>query len=138
MSKAFLKLPITAICAVLLLTACSKSEQQAETPPSPASVAETQAVPMSAKPADDKAVPVVVPASVPTNTATATTNDVKETITIASIPADATEPPEEEADNSDMENITEDAPVIDDEPASPDAPKDPNAKQDNGNAKISN
>lgn len=134
MQKLFNKLSMLTLLTAIVMTGCSKPEQVDEKPLSPASVAEAQAVPMSASPADDKTVPVVVSdnaSAVATTTASGTNGSVTDNPQEVEVSA-------EEVDNSEMEKITEDAQVIDDEPASPDAPKDPTVSQDNGNAKISN
>lgn len=106
------------------LTACQKpDEPAAET--TAASVTEPQTMPMSAAPADDDN---NAPPLINENTAALDAGpDVNATADAAAdMPAsNATdgEPLEGAADNSAMENISENDQVIDSEPADPNAPK---------------
>ena len=124
------------IMTVLGLTACSKSEPTENTQANTASVAEAQAIPMSAAPADDKNAPVVI------NDSNATADlggETAETVTEnepnASVAA-AVEGGDNNIDNSEMEHISEDAEVIDSEPASPNAPKATDSQEKSVNQKV--
>ncbi|MFW2177817.1 MULTISPECIES: hypothetical protein [unclassified Moraxella] len=122
------------------MVGCGNKETATENTANPASVAEAQAVPMSAAPADDKGTPVLVnetnatvdagpDASLPASTAVA----------MDMPPASGAEVMEGGADNSAMDKISEHDQVIDNEPASPNAPKAPEAgeaTQGVGNGKV--
>lgn len=117
--KIFLSTLVIATC----LTGCSKNEKKEPTQADIASAAEAQAVPMSAMPADEKTTPAIINDN---NTAV----DLSGEITDSNTPSPASDNPEntdntdnDDVDNSAMENISEDAEIIDDEPASPNAPK---------------
>lgn len=111
------------------LTACNKTEQPQITQNNIASVAETQTVPMSAIPADDKTTPTII-----TDANTTTNVDIVGEMPEIASTTNTTETATDN-DNSAMENISEDAEVIDDEPASPNAPTT-NDTTDNVNQKI--
>lgn len=111
-----------------LLTACSKNETQKPAETDVASVAEAQAVPMSAMPADTNNAPAIISDN---NTNNDIANDTASTTNDTDIPAET----EGGEDNSAMENISEDAEIIDDEPASPNAPQ-VGETNDNVNQKV--
>lgn len=111
-----------------LLTACSKNETPKPAETDVASVAEAQAVPMSAMPADTNNAPVIISDN---NTNNDIANDTASTTNDTDIPEET----EGGEDNSAMENISEDAEIIDDEPASPNAPQ-VGETNDNVNQKV--
>lgn len=111
-----------------LLTACSKNETSKPAETDVASVAEAQAVPMSAMPADTNNAPAIISDN---NTNNDIANDTASTTNDTDIPAET----EGGEDNSAMENISEDAEIIDDEPASPNAPQ-VGETNDNVNQKV--
>ncbi|ELA09476.1 hypothetical protein MOMA_03700 [Moraxella macacae 0408225] len=94
------------------LTACSKSEPVEKTSDNLAST--TEAIPMSAAPADENNAPAVI------NDGNAVA-DLDSDVTVAT--SDVGEPIESGVDNSAMETISENDQVIDNKPASPNAPK---------------
>lgn len=120
------QLSILSLAAVLAATGCNKKTETTDNATA-ASVAESQAMPMSAAPADGKH-------SVAIDEANATVDAGPDTAANASAPATTAEAmpasgteveavSEGEADNSGMDKITENDKVIDNEPASPNAPK---------------
>lgn len=116
--KIFLSTLIIATC----LTGCSKKEKTEPKPAEIASVAEAQAVPMSAMPADEKTAPTIIN----DNTTPVELNDSNPTTAnnnLSDNPENSDNTDNNDTDNSAMENISEDAEVIDNEPASPNAPK---------------
>lgn len=117
------QLSILGLASILTLTACHKKTETTDNAAA-ASVAASQAVPMSAAPADEKNTAAI-------NAANATVDAGPEMASNASATADAAPASgveveasgEGEADNSGMDKITENDQVIDNEPASPNAPK---------------
>lgn len=121
------QLSILGLAAVLAATGCNKKTQTTDNTAA-ASVAESQAVPMSAAPADGKRSVAIDEANATVDAGPDATNNTSATATAQALPASGVEVEasgegEGEADNSDMDKISENDTVIDNEPASPNAPK---------------
>lgn len=119
------QLSILSLAAVLAATGCNKKTETTDNATA-ASVAESQAIPMSAAPADGKRSVAIDEANATVDAGPETVANASATAAAEAIPASGTEVEsvsEGEADNSGMDKITENDKVIDNEPASPNAPK---------------
>lgn len=123
------QLSILGLAAVLAATGCNKKTETTDNTAA-ASMAESQAVPMSAAPADNKNTAAVNEANATVDAGPDATNNTSAAVTAQALPASGVEVEasgegegEGEADNSDMDKISENDQVIDNEPASPNAPK---------------
>ena len=128
---------ILGLVAVFALTGCNKKTETQDNAVA-ASVAESQAVPMSAAPADEKNAAAVNEANATVDAGPDTASNASATVTTDALPASGAEMEGEgAADNSGMDKITENDKVIDNEPASPNAPKETeNAAPAVGNQKV--
>nr|WP_314232651.1 hypothetical protein [uncultured Moraxella sp.] len=125
MQNTLAKITILSLVSALTLTACDKKADSTDNA-AVASAAESQAVPMSAAPADEKNSAAVTEANATVDAGPdATSASGTAATTVDAMPAstevDATD--DGGADNSDMDKITENDTVIDNAPASPNAPK---------------
>lgn len=125
MQNILAKITMLSLVSALALTACDKKTDSTDNAAA-ASVAESQAVPMSAAPADEKNSAAVTEANAtvdagPDATSASGTAATPVDAMPASTEADAAD--DGGADNSAMDKITENDTVIDNAPASPNAPK---------------
>lgn len=124
MQNTLAKITMLSLVSALTLTACDKKTDSTDNAAA-ASVAESQAVPMSAAPADEKNSAAVTEANATVDAGPDATSASGTATTVDAMPAsteaDATD--DGGADNSDMDKITENDTVIDNAPASPNAPK---------------
>lgn len=125
MQNTLAKITMLSLVSALTLTACDKKTDSTDNAAA-ASAAESQAVPMSAAPADEKNSPAVTEANAtvdagPDATSASGTATAVDAMPPSNTEADATD--DGGADNSDMDKITENDTVIDNAPASPNAPK---------------
>ena len=125
MQNTLAKITMLSLVSALTLTACDKKTDSTDNAAA-ASVAESQAVPMSAAPADEKNSAAVTEANAtvdagPDATSASGTATAVDAMPASNTEADATD--DGGADNSDMDKITENDTVIDNAPASPNAPK---------------
>lgn len=125
MQNTLAKITMLSLVSALTLTACDKKADNTDNAAA-ASAAESQAVPMSAAPADEKNGAAVTEANATVDAGPdATSASGTAATTVDAMPAstevDATD--DGGADNSDMDKITENDTVIDNAPASPNAPK---------------
>ena len=128
MQNTLAKITMLSLVSALTLTACDKKTDSTDNAAA-ASVAESQAVPMSAAPADEKNSAAVTEANATVDAGPDATSASGTATTVDAMPASNTSNSEAEAvddggaDNSDMDKITENDTVIDNAPASPNAPK---------------
>ena len=124
MQNTLAKITMLSLVSALTLTACDKKTDSTDNAAA-ASVAESQAVPMSAAPADEKNSAAVTEANATVDAGPDATSASGTATTVDAMPAsteaDATD--DGGADNSDMDKITENDTVIDNAPASPNAPR---------------
>ena len=125
MQNTLAKITMLSLVSALTLTACDKKTDSTDNAAA-ASAAESQAVPMSAAPADEKNSAAVTEANAtvdagPDATSASGTATAVDAMPPSNTEADATD--DGGADNSDMDKITENDTVIDNAPASPYAPK---------------
>lgn len=119
------QLSVLGLASILTLTACHKKTETTDNAAA-ASVAESQAVPMSAAPADEKNTAAINAANATVDAGPDMASNASATVSADAAPASGVEVEasgEGEADNSGMDKITENDQVIDNEPASPNAPK---------------
>lgn len=128
MQNTLAKITMLSLVSALTLTACDKKTDSTDNAAA-ASVAESQAVPMSAAPADEKNSAAVTEANATVDAGPDATSASGTATPIDAMPASNTSNSEAEAvddggaDNSDMDKITENDTVIDNAPASPNAPR---------------
>lgn len=129
MQNTLAKITMLSLVSALTLTACDKKTDSTDNAAA-ASAAESQAVPMSAAPADEKNSAAVTEANATVDAGPDATSASGTAATpVDAMPASNTSNSEAEAaddgaaDNSDMDKITENDTVIDNAPASPNAPK---------------
>ena len=124
MQNTLAKITMLSLVSALTLTACDKKTDSTDNAAA-ASAAESQAVPMSAAPADEKNSATVTDANATVDTGPDATNASGTATTVDAMPAstEADAADDGGADNSDMDKITENDTVIDNAPASPNAPK---------------
>lgn len=128
MQNTLAKITMLSLVSALTLTACDKKTDSTDNAAA-ASAAESQAVPMSAAPADEKNSAAVTEANATVDAGPDATSASGTATTVDAMPASNTSNSEAEAaddggaDNSDMDKITENDTVIDNAPASPNAPK---------------
>ena len=125
MQNILAKITMLSLVSALALTACDRKTDSTDNAAA-ASVAESQAVPMSAAPADEKNSAAVTEANAtvdagPDATSASGTATTVDAMSASSAEAEAVD--DGGADNSDMDKITENDTVIDNAPASPNAPK---------------
>ena len=125
MQNTLAKITMLSLVSALTLTACDKKTDSTDNAAA-ASVAESQAVPMSAAPADEKNSAAVTEANATVDAGPDATSASGTATPVDAMPASSIEAESAEdggADNSDMDKITENDTVIDNAPASPNAPK---------------
>lgn len=124
MQNTLAKITMLSLVSALTLTACDKKTDSTDNAAA-ASAAESQAVPMSAAPADEKNSAAVTEANATVDAGPDATNASGTATTVDAMPAstEADAADDGGADNSDMDKITENDTVIDNAPASPNAPK---------------
>lgn len=128
MQNTLAKITMLSLVSALTLTACDKKTDSTDNAAA-ASAAESQAVPMSAAPADEKNSAAVTEANATVDAGPDATSASGTATTVDAMPASNTSNSEAEAvddggaDNSDMDKITENDTVIDNAPASPNAPR---------------
>ena len=125
MQNTLAKITMLSLVSALTLTACDKKTDSTDNAAA-ASVAESQAVPMSAAPADEKNSAAVTEANATVDAGPDATSASGTATTVDAMPASNTEADATDdggADNSAMDKITENDTVIDNAPASPNAPK---------------
>ena len=126
MQNTLAKITMLSLVSALTLTACDKKTDSTDNAAA-ASAAESQAVPMSAAPADEKNSAAVTEANANVDAGPDATSASGTAATpVDAMPASSTEADVTDdggADNSDMDKITENDTVIDNAPASPNAPK---------------
>lgn len=125
MQNTLAKITILSLVSGLTLTACDKKADSTDNA-AVASAAESQAVPMSAAPADEKNSAAVTEANATVDAGPDATSASGTATTVDAMPASSDEVEAADdggADNSDMDKITENDTVIDNAPASPNAPK---------------
>lgn len=125
MQNILAKITMLSLVSALTLTACDKKTDSTDNAAA-ASVAESQAVPMSAAPADEKNSAAVTEANATVDAGPDATSASGTATAVDAMPAssDGVEAADGGgADNSDMDKITENDTVIDNAPASPNAPK---------------
>ena len=124
MQNTLAKITMLSLVSALTLTACDKKTDSTDNAAA-ASVAESQAVPMSAAPADEKNSAAVTEANATVDAGPDATSASGTATTVDAMPAstEADAADDGGADNSDMDKITENDTVIDNAPASPNAPK---------------
>ena len=128
MQNTLAKITMLSLVSALTLTACDKKTDSTDNAAA-ASAAESQAVPMSAAPADEKNSAAVTEANATVDAGPDATSASGTATTVDAMPASNTSNSEAEAvddggaDNSAMDKITENDTVIDNAPASPNAPK---------------
>ena len=125
MQNTLAKITMLSLVSALTLTACDKKTDSTDNAAA-ASVAESQAVPMSAAPADEKNSAAVTEANATVDAGPDATSASSTATTVDAMPASSDEveaADDSGADNSDMDKITENDTVIDNAPASPNAPK---------------
>ena len=125
MQNTLAKITMLSLVSALTLTACDKKTDSTDNAAA-ASAAESQAVPMSAAPADEKNSAAVTEANATVDAGPDATSASGTATPVDAMPASNTEADAADdggADNSDMDKITENDTVIDNAPASPNAPK---------------
>lgn len=128
MQNILAKITMLSLVSALTLTACDKKTDSTDNAAA-ASAAESQAVPMSAAPADEKNSAAVTEANATVDAGPDATSASGTATTVDAMPASNTSNSEAEAvddggaDNSAMDKITENDTVIDNAPASPNAPR---------------
>jgi len=125
MQNTLAKITMLSLVSALTLTACDKKTDSTDNAAA-ASAAESQAVPMSAAPADEKNSAAVTEANATVDAGPDATSASAAATTVDAMPPSNTEADAADdggADNSDMDKITENDTVIDNAPASPNAPK---------------
>lgn len=125
MQNTLAKITMLSLVSALTLTACDKKTDSTDNAAA-ASAAESQAVPMSAAPADEKNSAAVTEANATVDAGPDATSASGTATTVDAMPASNTEADATDdggADNSAMDKITENDTVIDNAPASPNAPK---------------
>ena len=125
MQNTLAKITMLSLVSALTLTACDKKTDRTDNAAA-ASAAESQAVPMSAAPADEKNSAAVTEANATVDAGPDATSASGTATTVDAMPASIDEVEAADdggADNSDMDKITENDTVIDNAPASPNAPK---------------
>lgn len=128
MQNTLAKITMLSLVSALTLTACDKKTDSTDNAAA-ASAAESQAVPMSAAPADEKNSAAVTEANATVDAGPDATSASGTATTVDAMPASNTSNSEAEAvddggaDNSAMDKITENDTVIDNAPASPNAPR---------------
>ena len=124
MQNTLAKITMLSLVSALTLTACDKKTDSTDNAAA-ASAAESQAVPMSAAPADEKNSAAVTEANATVDAGPDATSASGTATTVDAMPAstEADAADDGGADNSDMDKITENDTVIDNAPASPNAPK---------------
>ena len=125
MQNILAKITMLSLVSALTLTACDKKTDSTDNAAA-ASAAESQAVPMSAAPADEKNSAAVTEANATVDAGPDATSASGTATTVDAMPASNTEADATDdggADNSAMDKITENDTVIDNAPASPNAPK---------------
>ena len=126
MQNILAKITMLSLVSALALTACDKKTDGTDNAAA-VSVVESQAVPMSAAPADEKNSAAVTEANATVDAGPDATSASGTAATpVDAMPASSIEAESAEdggADNSDMDKITENDTVIDNAPASPNAPK---------------
>ena len=125
MQNTLAKITMLSLVSALTLTACDKKTDSTDNAAA-ASVAESQAVPMSAAPADEKNSAAVTEANATVDAGPDATSASGTATTVDAMPASNTEADATDdggADNSAMDKITENDTVIDNAPASPNAPR---------------
>ncbi|MCG8148187.1 hypothetical protein H9W84_08610 [Moraxella sp. PS-22] len=124
MQNTLAKITMLSLVSALTLTACDKKTDSTDNAAA-ASAAESQAVPMSAAPADEKNSAAVTEANATVDAGPDATNASGAATTVDAMPAstEADAADDGGADNSAMDKITENDTVIDNAPASPNAPK---------------
>ena len=126
MQNTLAKITMLSLVSALTLTACDKKTDSTDNNAAAASAAESQAVPMSAAPADEKNSAAVTEANATVDAGPDATSASGAATPVDAMPASSIEAEAAEdggADNSDMDKITENDTVIDNAPASPNAPK---------------
>ena len=125
MQNTLAKITMLSLVSALTLTACDKKTDSTDNAAA-ASAAESQAVPMSAAPADEKNSAAVTEANATVDAGPDATSASGTATAVDAMPAssDGVEATDDGgADNSAMDKITENDTVIDNAPASPNAPK---------------
>ena len=124
MQNTLAKITMLSLVSALTLTACDKKTDSTDNAAA-ASAAESQAVPMSAAPADEKNSAAVTEANATVDAGPDATSASGTATTVDAMPAstEADAADDGGADNSAMDKITENDTVIDNAPASPNAPK---------------
>lgn len=125
MQNTLAKITMLSLVSALTLTACDKKTDSTDNAAA-ASAAESQAVPMSAAPADEKNSAAVTEANATVDAGPDATSASGTATTVDAMPASNTEADATDdggADNSAMDKITENDTVIDNAPASPNAPR---------------
>ena len=125
MQNTLAKITMLSLVSALTLTACDKKTDSTDNAAA-ASAAESQAVPMSAAPADEKNSAAVTEANATVDAGPDATSASGTATTVDAMQSSSDEVEAADdggADNSDMDKITENDTVIDNAPASPNAPK---------------